>query len=225
MSAIELALNDLESQKSPNFKQTAKKYGVQRTTLARRFKGLTASTAVKNELQSLLSNEQQRALINEINRLSALGTPPTVHMVRVFASDITGKLPGIHWAGRFCKQHHQEITSIYLKGFDISRKKADSWHELKKYFDLVSSLPSLIYTTNISHSLTRSSKNTIFYLKTVTIRMKKDSYRGILKKQGILFPYRCLNKAALEVLYKQAIEHGLRSLLLYAATALIFHLQ
>src|SRR5882757_6353258 len=149
MSAIELALDDLKLQKSPNFKQTAKKYGIQRTTLARRYKGLTASTAVKKELQSFLNHEQQRALINEINRLSAIGTPPTVNMVRIFASNIAGKQPRIHWASRFCKQHHQEIASIYLKGFDISRKRADSWQELKKYFDLVTSLPSLIFTTNI----------------------------------------------------------------------------
>src|SRR5882672_6788659 len=77
-------------------------------------KGLTASTAVKKELQSFLNYEQQRVLINEINRLSAIGTPPTVDMVRIFASNIAGKQPGIHWASRFCKQHHQEIASIYL---------------------------------------------------------------------------------------------------------------
>jgi hypothetical protein len=36
---IELAIADLESQTQPNFSATARKHNIQRTTLARRFKG------------------------------------------------------------------------------------------------------------------------------------------------------------------------------------------
>ena len=143
MSAIELAINDLKSQKAPNITATAKKYEVNRCTLSRRFRGKTGSKADGIEIKSLLNKQQEKTLINEINRLSAFGTPPTVAMVRVFALNLAGIWPGINWVNRWCKAHYNEITSVYLKGFDISRKKADSWQELKSYFDLVSSLPTL----------------------------------------------------------------------------------
>ena len=82
MGSIEAAIEDLRSQKVPKYRQTAWKYGVDKATLHHCFKGLSLSVAESHELQSLLSNEQQRALITEINRLSAYGTPPTVVIVR-----------------------------------------------------------------------------------------------------------------------------------------------
>ena len=103
MGSIEAAIEDLRSQKVPKYRQTARKYGVDKATLHRRFKGLSLSVAESHELQSLLSNEQQRALITEINRLSAYGTPPTVAMVRQFASNIGGTWPGKNWANWWIK--------------------------------------------------------------------------------------------------------------------------
>ena len=55
-------------------------------------------------------------------------------MVRAFAFNICGNLPGIHWAERFVKAHADELKSVYLQGFDLSRKKADNWLEYTKYF-------------------------------------------------------------------------------------------
>ena len=95
-----------------------------------------------HETQSLLNKQQQKALVNEINRLSARGTPPTVHMVRVFALNMSGVWPGINWASRFISCYDDQLKSVYLKGFDISRKKADSFKELKAYFDLVFAYPT-----------------------------------------------------------------------------------
>ena len=95
-------------------------------------------------MQSLLNNKQAQVLINEINRLSRLRTPPIVAMIRKFAFNISGSWPGKNWANRWIYSHQDDIYSIYLKGFDISRKKADSWKKLKKYFNLIISLFSLI---------------------------------------------------------------------------------
>jgi len=100
MEPIELALEDLRSQECPNFKSTAIKYGVDRTRLGRRFKGQTISKQEYWEIRSHLNNEQTKALIIKINRLSAFGTPPTPAMVRVFAFNLLGKLPGENWAAR-----------------------------------------------------------------------------------------------------------------------------
>ena len=59
-------------------------------------------------------------------------------MVHNFAAEMSGKEPGIHWVHRFQKRHRDELVSVYLKGFDLARKKADNWLEYKKYFELVS---------------------------------------------------------------------------------------
>ena len=90
MSPIELAIEDLNSQEVPHIAETAEKYGVKRSTLLRRWRGKTVSREDYRENKSLLNNQQQKALITEINRLSAFGTPPTVAMVRVFAFNLAG---------------------------------------------------------------------------------------------------------------------------------------
>ena len=126
MASIELAIEDLKSQEAPAIRQTAQKYGISHSTLSRRWRGKTGSKADGIEIRSLLNNEQQKVLIKEINRLAARGTPPTVAMVRLFAFNIAGFWPGINWASRWVKIHQDKLRSLYLKGYDISRNKADS---------------------------------------------------------------------------------------------------
>ena len=46
MQAIDKALKDLALQESPNYGTTARKYGINRTTLLRRSRGLVHSWAV-----------------------------------------------------------------------------------------------------------------------------------------------------------------------------------
>ena len=46
MQAINKALKDLASQESPNYSTTARKYGIDRTTLLRRHRGLVRSWVV-----------------------------------------------------------------------------------------------------------------------------------------------------------------------------------
>jgi transposase-like protein len=86
---IEAALAALALQKIPNYKQTAKEYGVCRTTLSRRHRGLCRSISEARELQSILSSQQQITLVNHINELSEARIPPTPLMVWVFAFEIS----------------------------------------------------------------------------------------------------------------------------------------
>lgn len=137
MAPIDLALEDLKSQKKPAYAATARKYNVDRTTLYRRFQGKTVSREEYREDMSLLNNAQESALIDEINRLADLGTYATISMVRQFAFDISGNWPGKNWASQWCTRHSDKLISIYLKGFDQCRKRADSWYEVNKYFQLV----------------------------------------------------------------------------------------
>jgi Tc5 transposase DNA-binding domain len=111
---IEAALADLALQESPNYKRTAKKYGVSRTVLSRRHRGLCRSAYKAREFQRLLSTEQEAALINHINKLSEAGIPPTPSMVRVFAFEISQQWPGNHWVSRFVETHKAILKSAYL---------------------------------------------------------------------------------------------------------------
>ena len=58
MSAIKLAINDLNSQEVPRIRATVKEYGVDPSTLSRRWRGKTESREDYRENKSLLNNEQ-----------------------------------------------------------------------------------------------------------------------------------------------------------------------
>ena len=57
MDQIELALQDLSLQDKPNIAVTAEKFQVNRSTLSRRFNGVSQSQAVANQNRGLLSGE------------------------------------------------------------------------------------------------------------------------------------------------------------------------
>ena len=89
MSAIELTINNLKSQETPNITATAKKYKVNHCILLRHFKGKIGSKANKIKIKSLLNKQQEKTLINKINRFSTFSTPPTVTIVHIFALNLT----------------------------------------------------------------------------------------------------------------------------------------
>ncbi len=65
---IEAALADLESQEVPNYSMTAKKHGVVRTTLMRRFTGKTVSNHEANtESRQALNFAQEKVLLGHIH--------------------------------------------------------------------------------------------------------------------------------------------------------------
>jgi hypothetical protein len=103
MGSIEAALNDLKSQKHPNYTATAKKYYVDRTTLSRRHRGITAARGSREANSQLLTKQQSKNLVAYINKLTERGIPPSTHMVRQFAYDICQKKPGKNWAARWRK--------------------------------------------------------------------------------------------------------------------------
>ena len=137
MEPIDLALEDLRSQKSPAYRSTAKKYGVNHQTLRRQFLGLQLPKAQYHETRQLLSNAQERVLIDRINELSDRGIPPPNAVVHNMAAEICGKQPGRTWVYEFLQRHSDELTSVILDGFDLSRKNADNYISVKQYFDLV----------------------------------------------------------------------------------------
>lgn len=75
---IEAAIKDLRSQKRTNFAATAKRWDLERTTLAKRFRGETginedANSYVRQKLIAI----QEDTLIMYVNKLNDYGFPPT----------------------------------------------------------------------------------------------------------------------------------------------------
>lgn len=88
---IATAPADLELQTVPNYKATAKKYGVVRTTLMKRYTEKTVSNQeATTAYRQTLNARQKNVLLGHIQRLVTRGTPPTPTIVKNFAKEIYG---------------------------------------------------------------------------------------------------------------------------------------
>ena len=89
---IEKALNALDRQLIPNYAKIGKKFGIKRTMLMRRHKGISTSKQEATSIyHKLLTNTQEEALINQINKLITRGLPPTTHIIKNLAEEIIGR--------------------------------------------------------------------------------------------------------------------------------------
>jgi hypothetical protein len=141
MTPIEAALEAielLEPGESINYTFFANKYGVSRSTLSRRHRGVQRSRDHQYEEQRILTNQQDKELIKYINKLTERGLFASHEMLRNFAKELTGKKPGKHWPGRFLKRHQDDLISTYTTGIDAARKRADSAYKYTLYFELLS---------------------------------------------------------------------------------------
>ena len=132
---IELAVADLESQESLNYAQTAKKWNVHRSTLSRRYRGITGSKQDQYSYTlKALTDEQENVLVRYINNLSARGLSPTSQIVRNLAKELAGKDIGPNWVARFVKRKKDALKSIYLAPIDHQRKVSDNSHYYEHFF-------------------------------------------------------------------------------------------
>ena len=125
MDAIATALETLKLQDKKNISATAKLYRVDRSTLSRRYNGVSDPVAVKNQKQQLLNPQQEKDLVKYINKLTDTSIPLTTAMVRNFAGELAGKRPRESWSQRFCKRYKEVLSSGYLNNIDRARKDAD----------------------------------------------------------------------------------------------------
>ncbi|KAI9034721.1 uncharacterized protein KD926_006716, partial [Aspergillus affinis] len=140
MAPIDEAIAELESvalEERPSYTFIAKKYGISRTTLARRFRGIQHSKDDQYQDQRLLNDRQAKVLISNINELSERGLYISHEMLQNLAHEISGIRPGKQWPSRFLKRHSDKLISRYTTGIDSSRKKADSAWKYALYFELL----------------------------------------------------------------------------------------
>jgi hypothetical protein len=138
---INSALADLESQMNINYSATARKWGVSRQTLAKRYKGETGTVQEANSyVRQKLTNAQEEVLITHVNRLTERGLPPTPQIVRNIAEEVAKTKLGVHWVTRFYQRYRNRLTSLYLRVIDHKRKVADNSQYFQEFFNLVSFL-------------------------------------------------------------------------------------
>ncbi len=106
---IAAALADLESRVGPNYSATAKKHGVVRTILMRRFIGKTVSNP-----KATINIAKKKVLVAHIQRLVARDTPPTPVLVRNFTEKIHESRLGKNWTTRFIQRHSIHLKTLYL---------------------------------------------------------------------------------------------------------------
>ena len=132
------AIEDLKSQDRVNYSKTAKKWKVKRTTLAKRYKGQTGTIQEKcSTIHKRLTNEQELVLIEQINKLTLRGIPPTCRIVRNLAEEVAGGSVGKNWNARFIERNQKELKSVYLRTIDNARSKADYAPSFRLFYDLV----------------------------------------------------------------------------------------
>jgi len=135
---IQLAIADLESQNRINYTTTAKKWDLDRTTLARRHRGETGTRekATSNSYKAL-TDLQEKALVKHINTLNTRGMPPTPQIVKNLAEELANRKLNKNWVANFTERYDKELTSIYLRVIDYKRKIADNSHHFIHFFENV----------------------------------------------------------------------------------------
>src|SRR5437763_16684696 len=105
--------------------------------LAKRFKGQTQSIETyRSEASRRLLNAQERALIEQINKLTLRKMPSTNQIVRNFAEGLARSKLRKNWGADFIRCHKNKLTSLYLRNIDNMRKKADYAPSFRLFYDL-----------------------------------------------------------------------------------------
>ena len=138
---IDNAIAWLQSQEKRNYSEAARRFNVERTTVARRFEGKTTSRAEANsEHRQLLTIAQEKTLIDRINNLTNRNMPPTSSMVKNMAEEIRGDVVNKNWTSHFIRRHQAVLKSLYLRNIDNKRASSEYAPMFKMFFDMVSVL-------------------------------------------------------------------------------------
>lgn len=140
MAPIDPVLADLESydlEVVPCIQTIATKHGVDRSTLSKRWRGVTRSHEEGYAAQQALTPEEEYELVLYVEHLTSNGLPPTRPMVRNFASTIAKTRVSEAWATRFISRYECDLTTKWTTGMDAVRHKADAGSKYNLYYDLL----------------------------------------------------------------------------------------
>ncbi|PVH90088.1 hypothetical protein DM02DRAFT_466434, partial [Periconia macrospinosa] len=129
--------NTFEAAEHPPYREIARKYGVEHTTLARRHKGKTVSLNTSIENQSKLSPQQEKTLVKYIKLLTGCRLPPTRSMIKNYASYVAESDVSWSWVTRFLNRHKEELKPLWTSAMDRNRHNANSEYKYELYFELI----------------------------------------------------------------------------------------
>jgi hypothetical protein len=118
-------------------KEIAEKYQINRSTLGRRWRGVTASREDGYLSQQALNHQQELELIRYIEKLTERGLPPTREMIRNFSSEVVHQQLSESWVTRFIDRHEIHLISKWTTAMDRTRHLADSESKYCLYFELL----------------------------------------------------------------------------------------
>ena len=137
MDPIQEAIREIESREPGeqfSYQQLAKKYGVNRCTLARRHKGIHKAHGLR---RLSLHPHHETELVQYIDTLTERRLPPSREIIQRFASDLAGKEVLETWVTRFLQRHPNHLISAYSKGISKLRCNADLGAKYSLYFKLL----------------------------------------------------------------------------------------
>ena len=137
MTPIQEAIEYLKSHEAGDnfsYREVAKKFGVDRSTLARRHQGKCRPREVAHRS---LHPQHEEELIEYIKSLTEKRIPPTRTMISRFASSLIGREVSESWVTRFINRNDSHLISRWQTGMDRVRHQADSGAKYSLYFDLL----------------------------------------------------------------------------------------
>ncbi|KAH7563685.1 hypothetical protein BM1_00732 [Bipolaris maydis] len=140
MAAIEktiAAINLQGPEGKISIRAVAKKFGVEASTLTRRYHNITRSRAAAAERRRLITPQHEAELVKYIIKQSGRAIPPTRSMIKKFVAGIAQWEPSDSWVTRFLKRNRANITIKTSTGIDRDRHKADNITLYRRYFRLL----------------------------------------------------------------------------------------
>ena len=138
MDRFEAAFDHLDRQEQLNFAEAAKTFGIERTTLMRRYKGKCGSRQQANsEHRQILNDEQEETLLRYIDELTNRFIPPTTQIIKNLAKELVKRPMGKNWPAQFVKRHSKRICSVYLTRIDYKRALAASKIAFERFYAFI----------------------------------------------------------------------------------------
>lgn len=135
---MDAALSDLKASCTLSISDGARRHGVTRSALSKRFHAKTSSRAQGAESRRMLDNQQENKLINYIQHLCERCLPPTPRIVANVAQQLCGKKLSKNWSSRFVARHKHRLDTRYFNTLDLARHEADSRASYEAYFSIIS---------------------------------------------------------------------------------------
>jgi hypothetical protein len=135
--SMEAVFADSRSSSFLDILSTARKHGVMRLALSRRFHAKTSLSAQGAESCRVLNDKQEEELVNYIHHLCERCLPPTPKIVANIAQALFGRRLSKNWSSRFVARHKHRLDARYLNTIDLARYRADSRSNYEVYLAIV----------------------------------------------------------------------------------------